>query len=110
MTLRDYGEIRAPVGSLPVPTARQLTIAGIPRPCITTSAAAHTNTGHMVHHSCTRGSSRRSRGCIRDKLAVVSKKVVLVEPGDGGLAGECGVRSMDVVGVRPPRQRVCSFR
>lgn len=41
MTLRDYGEIRAPVGSLPVPTAKQLTIAGIPRPCITTSAAAH---------------------------------------------------------------------
>src|SRR5512132_1278421 len=44
------------------------------------------------------------------QLGVVSKKVVLVEPGNGGLAGECGVRPMDVVGVRPPRQRVCSFR
>ena len=48
--------------------------------------------------------------CERGGLVVVSKKVVLVEPGDWGLAGECGVRPMDVVGVRPPRQRVCSFR
>src|SRR5512132_1331236 len=46
----------------------------------------------------------------KTELAVVSKKVVLVGPGNGGLAGECGVRPMDVVGVRPPRQRVCSFR
>jgi hypothetical protein len=60
MTLRDYGEIRAPVGIV-AGTDGKTVIASIPCACITRSrlAAAHLNTGH---HSCTEKVVEADRG------------------------------------------------